>query len=440
MTPLLTGKPISEHAGYPNGIALETFDGTGPETWTGFQTICFKCDAERPCILLSWNKLGQKTIQSSYYVGTDWIKQGEIAVYVEPKLNQNTRSTDYFNMLFEGLSNPEISTWLPDIFELKTEQPPIQLSAQLDLLTPLLIYQYLSVLNGIVKKGLKKGYAAVEENLAGRVKGKILLGKQLRGNVWKSRPTHVHCQFNRFSTDISENRVLKRALDFATRYIHSLDRKNGRESFDRLACYIRPAFQEVADDPDAENLRHFKVSAFFKEYRKALHLARLIFQRYGYNINTIKPAEKIISVPPFWIDMSKLYELYVLAKLRKQMYGANIHYQFKGRRGIPDFLLTGDNPMIVDAKYKPYYDQSDAIGDIRQLSGYARDEGILEKLQINTGTPGELQRNYCIDCLIIYPLGEASENQSLELSMLKNDPITDFRQFFKIAVELPFQK
>jgi hypothetical protein len=24
--------------------------------------------------------------------------------------------------------------------------------------------------------------------------------------------------------------------------------------------------------------------------------------------------------------------------------------------------------------------------------------------------------------------------------MLKNDPITDFRQFFKIAVELPFQK
>ena len=79
--------------------------------------------------------------------------------------------------------------------------------------------------------------------------------------------------------------------------------------------------------------------------------------------------------------MSKLFELYVLGLL-KDKYGDKILFQAKGSYGNPDYLLIDDmQPLIIDAKYRPTYQQdknlSYIIEDIRQISGYARDVGIL---------------------------------------------------------------
>lgn len=431
MTRLFNEKPICEHAGYPNGLDVSQYN-TG-----GWESIRFKGIKDKYCLELKMNWGGVKTIQSSYYVGADWLDKGKLAIYVEPKLNEGLRSTDYFKMLFEGFSNPDIAVHLPDIFEMKADQPSIILPHRLDLLTPLLIYQYLVVLKSIVKKGLKKNHETIQANLNNRIKGKIMVSQQIKQNLLKNRPLKNYCQFNNFSVNGPENRILKKALNFASRYLDHGYLREYKPLVEKLLHYIRPAFTEVSDITDLNDVRNIKVSAFYKEYREALHLADMIFKRYGYNINAIEPINHTVKVPPFWIDMSKLYELYVLAHLRKQSYKSDIKFQPQGKYGNPDYILCDKNHMmVIDAKYKPYYDERYVASDIRQLSGYARDKGILESL----GVPPNEYHCRVIDCLIIYPLKEVSPNSSLELTALTDHPIKEFSSFFKKSFELPFQQ
>ena len=79
--------------------------------------------------------------------------------------------------------------------------------------------------------------------------------------------------------------------------------------------------------------------------------------------------------------MSRLYEVYVYGLLEKA-YPGKIKFQVKGHyRTAIDFLKM-DEKLIMDTKYKPYYDISNSgiIDDIREISGYARDENILKEL------------------------------------------------------------
>jgi hypothetical protein len=72
-----------------------------------------------------------------------------------------------------------------------------------------------------------------------------------------------------------------------------------------------------------------------------------------------------------------------------------VEYQVKGNYGKVDFLV---NDMIVDTKYKPKYKKNKGykhqIEDIRQLSGYARDEKIRTCLKID-------KNQLCRNCLLL---------------------------------------
>ncbi len=127
--------------------------------------------------------------------------------------------------------------------------------------------------------------------------------------------------------------------------------------------------------------------------------------------------------------MSKLFELYVLGLL-KDRFGKQLNFQVNGNYGYLDFLLCSDNlKMITDAKYKHRYSEEYKSADIRQISGYARDKAILDKLKVSYET--------VIDCLIIYPDQNAQEELS---ESLKSEEIHQFAHFFKLPVKLPVVK
>ena len=134
----------------------------------------------------------------------------------------------------------------------------------------------------------------------------------------------------------------------------------------------------------------------------------------------------MISMPPFWIDMSRLFELYVLGKL-KDRFRDGVKYQFTRRWNELDYLInTTDYKLIVDAKYKLKYGHTYIIDDIRQVSGYARLKAVSEEL-------GKADSEV-IDCLIIYP----HQSSSYELPMdLLSVPINGFNRFFKVGIRLP---
>ncbi len=428
----LTGKPFTEHHQY-----YFRNDTISPEELVYYESeiyfngknqidnCCFKIENEKP--------------YTSYFIGIDWLsKRKDKAIYIQPKLNEGKEQLDYLKMLFSLTNHPETLNHVNDIYEIKWDDEYIEIEDQHDHLTPLLVVQFLQIMRQIVRKGLKKTYYKVERNLYGRVKGKVMVASTVKHNLVKNKPLHTYCSFDEFGVNGLENRLLKKALVFVHRYLSS-NKINTEAGIGNLLNYINPAFSDISEEVSLQEVKHFKNSGIYKDYEAGIKLAKLILKRFGYNItNTHK--NKFIKTPPFWIDMSKLFELYVLGLL-KEAYKEEIIFQFGDNHetfyGKPDFIFKRLGvEKIIDAKYKKQY-QADKVSfdeylikDIRQLSGYARDNRIITFLK---GPNPSI-----IECLIIYPDNQyLNKNEKARFSFDAKMEIMQFNNFFKLALKLP---
>ena len=419
MSKLLFNKAFSEHV----ITDVSSIEGLS------VSSILFKQKEGCKCIDIVQDDTCKK-LYSNFYVGTDWLKKYEVAIYVAPKINDNTQQTDYLKMLFSCLRHSDIVDYTRDLYEVKFEEPFIEIEQKQDLLTPLLVVQFLQTLKVIVKKGLKKSYYKVERNINARIKGKVLVSQTLRNNLIKNKPTHTFCQYEEFGINCIENRILKTTLSFVQKYLTLFPEYT--RNISPIINYCSPAFHGVDENIDLKKGKITTYNSFYKEYKEALHIANLILRRFGYNIKDVEALNnKTIKTPPFWIDMPKLFELYTLGLLKDKYYNS-IQFQIQGTYGQPDFILTnGNQKMIIDTKYKRQYQQEQyQAEDIRQLSGYARDSKVLSKLGYKT----EEEQDNVIDCLIIYPDQMASEELADDL---KENPIKGFTRFYKMAIKLP---
>lgn len=419
MSKLLLNKSFSEHTNVAISDAQDI-----PASSIHFQNkldcLCFRI----------FKDTNQTKLETNYYVGVDWIIENELAVHVAPKLNDKLMQLDYLKMLFSCMTHSDVFSFIDDLYEIKFEKPFIEINQEEDLLTPLLIIQFLQVLKTIVRKGLKKSYYKVEHNLKSKIKGKILVCQTIKENTIKNRPTSTYCRYDEFGFNCLENKFLKCALVFIQNYLATFPRYNKLVS--TVFNYCNPAFNFVDENIDLKLIDHVAINPFYKEYAVAIHLSKLLFKRFGYNLKEINGSKlKKTKVPPFWIDMPKLFELYVFSLL-KNKYHNNIVFQPKGTYGNPDFMLvTNNEKIIIDTKYKRKYQEDKYhADDIRQLSGYARDSKLLDKLGFKT----EAEQDRVIDCLIIYPDQTASDK--LPENLIEY-PIKGFTRFYKIPIKLP---
>lgn len=378
------------------------------------------------------------SLKMSYFIGADWLVKNQQAIYVAPKINKGLQEVDYLGMLQSCLTHGDIAKNTKDLYHIKLNEPFIEIDQQMDLLTPLLIMQFLQILKSLVKKGLKQSYYKVERNLNSRVKGKVLIAQNIKKNIVRNRVTNTFCSYEEFGFDSIENRALKHTLSFVRRYLSQYPEYLG--SMKCLINYCTPAFERISDEVNLHELKAVKRNSFYKEYQEALKLSKIILKRFGYHISEIdnSTVEKI-SVPPFWIDMSKLFELYILGLL-KDKYGDKILFQAKGSYGNPDYLLIDEiEPLIIDAKYRPAYQKDNRISyiieDIRQISGYARDVGILDKLGYHTV---EEQSSSVVSCVVIYT--DQDEEDKLPDSLIAGKSIEGFTKFYKVPISVPVLK
>jgi 5-methylcytosine-specific restriction enzyme subunit McrC len=368
--------------------------------------------------------------ETSYFVGVDWIVENELPIYVKPKLDVDTSEVNYVKMLFDVLKEPENYNHLDQLCEINFEKPTIDIEQKQDLLTPLLLIQYINILKKIVQKGLKKSYYSVTKNLNAKVKGKILINETIKKNHFNTKLLYSYCQYSEFGINSTENKVLKKALSFSIAAMQNL-KGIDISSLDGLINYIQPAFIYVDSEVNFEDLKSIKPNKLYKEYEQALIFAKHILNRYGYNISSANSTT--ISTPPFWIDMSKLFELYAFSKLKERFAKhkeVTYHKWFNYLQ--PDFIINstdGKYKMVVDAKYKPQYENGNiSTEDIRQVGGYARLNRVYEFLGI--------ENDIVIDCLVIYSSQTANRKDFIgeHFSM---DVEQEYKRFFKIGLELP---
>lgn len=370
-----------------------------------------------------------------YFVGVDWIKEKELAVQVSPKMNDGME-IDYVKMLNDALCESENFDHLKDLVTIKFDKPSVNIQQNKDLLSIFLVTEYLNVLQHIVKKGLKKGYITIEKNLRNKVKGHILVGKNIRHNLTKGKVTNNICRYQIYDVDTQENRILKKALLFCSDilkvYQHAID----ISVLQKKIRFIKPHFENVGSGISTQTMKTFKANPVFCEYNLAIEFAQLLMHRFSYDITLV--GRKEISTPPFWIDMSKLFELYVFHHLRKVFvakgevqYHVNAHYQEL------DYLLHPKewaNPYVIDAKYKPMYKHQGGISidDAREVAGYARLSKVYEELGLDQDTAPPIK------CLIVYPdQGKEERFSFTRESEPKFDSISGYIRMYKVGIRLP---
>lgn len=388
-------------------------------------------------------------LQADYYIGVDWLIEGEKFVQVEPKINQkhienfeknvnsgekvsineddNIKEINFVKMLLDVYTSEIKPEHTQNLLHISWNEKPIPIEQKTDIFTSFLVVQFLGILKNIVRKGLKKSYYRVRESLNNRVKGKILAGNHIKQNVLKNRFTKTYCEIQAFGIDNLENQFLKKVFQFCTHYIENFKDFPSKEEVYQIIQYCRPAFELVSSDIQTNELKNLKRNPFFKEYQEAIKIGNLILKRFSYNITTTTQQE--IEIPPFWIDMPKLFELYVYKKLlENNELRSKIDYQFSTHGNQLDFLISdGENSFIIDTKYKLKYDNEHIHEDIRQVSGYARLKKVREKIGF-----GESDKN--VNCLIIYP---NIENGNKTIDFDKKEEIKHYYKMYKLGIELP---
>ncbi|MDR3246847.1 MAG: McrC family protein, partial [Prevotellaceae bacterium] len=302
-----------------------------------------------------------------YYIGIDWLKENEAYILVRPKIE----NLDYMKMFLHCLHHPEISQFVKNIYHFDFQKPKITPETQIEMdFNLFLIAHFLELVKKITEQGLKKNYIQIEENLSSKIKGKIIWSQQIKKNIAGKREDRVFCRYQEYSVNCLENRLLKKTLLIVQRYLKYFD-KDQIKSLIQTQSRLLSAFENVSDDISYSQIKILKVNSLYKEYVEAIDLAKKIMQKFGYSYSNSDNREKQNAMSPFWIDMSKLFELYVYSLLKDE-YRKEISYQPHGKYGNVDFLKL-DEKLIIDTKYKSCYSKNEYnIEDIRQLSGYAR--------------------------------------------------------------------
>lgn len=370
--------------------------------------------------------------ETSYFIGVDWVVENILPIYVHPKLDNEAKEVDFLKMLFTALKEPQNYNHVDQLCEIDFNKPSIAIHQSQDILTPFLLIQYLNVLKKIVQKGLKKSYYPITENLNAKVKGKILVGETIRKNHFKSKMFSSYCQYNEFGINSLENKILKKALLFSISAVQSIVGVD-TSSISNLINYVNPGFSNVESNVNVRMIKNTKSNALYKEYDVAIKLAKVILKKYGYNISNTKAT--LVKTPPFWIDMSKLFELYVYAKLKERFNKHNeVTYHKKFNYLEPDFIVKttdGKTRMVVDAKYKPRYEKGRiSTDDVRQISGYARLKKVYKFLSYDYDN--------VIDCLVIYS-HQNSKRQDFLGENFKISEEPEYNKFYKIDIKLPMK-
>ena len=373
-----------------------------------------------------------KDLEASYYIGACWIVKNELPFIVLPKID----NLDFTEMLITALSvnSEKEGEYFSKCYGINFEEPLIETRARVDQLTPILLIHYLTLLEHVVKNGLKKGYISIDENLKGKVKGHIVLSEQLRSNIIPQRHDRNYCRFQIYTSDIPENRLLKKALLFSQLMLNNMMRysKHTAKLQNRINK-LNNAFYGISDNIEQSQIKNVTSSKLFRNYPEAIRVAKDILRRFNYSISNISSENN--KTPPFWIDMSRLFELYVYSKL-EELFPKQILFQVAGYgQTKADYIHIGEQ-IIIDAKYKPQYDNCFDLADIREICGYSRDLKILKHFGQEF-----VESQQEVKCLIIYPKsGKDFVNKDVESLWELGIPLYSYRNFRKFAIPVPIKE
>jgi len=221
------------------------------------------------------------------------------------------------------------------------------------------------------QRGVLQGYRTVEEPLQ-TVRGRIRIDDQVKKRYGIMPPIEV--RYDEFTPDITENRLIKAAIDRLgwLRFRSDRTRRLLRE-FDSLLETVQLAPFDPRQLPDVHYTR------LNQHYRRAVELAKLILRSTAFDLN-----HGDVQASAFLVDMNEVFENFVVVALREEL-GLNERSFPQGNKGHQLRLDEGRKvrlepdlswwdgkrcTFVGDVKYKSISDVRFKHADLYQLLAY----------------------------------------------------------------------
>lgn len=260
---------------------------------------------------------------------------------------------------------------------------------------------FLTLLRLLCKRPLMGRMIKDEKNLTGKVKGKVVIAKNIRANTMHGRNDRFYCQYLRYTDDIVENQILKAALKKAKRFIIDYfgDYSKEHNSYVDMISYCSNVLGHISDiSCSGSACAGLRFSGCYVYYQPVMTMAKMILDDISIESNgKVNTTGYIV---PYAVSMEKLFEVYVRAYLKKN---GIYSYKRKDGKGIrlekfdekrkvfleedalpnpgkyisgsikPDLILTNQKTgetVVMDVKYKEYT-SGNARNDRLQLLAYS---------------------------------------------------------------------
>ena len=397
----------------------EVVDGFGDDhrQWLADK---FKLNSKEEKILGLYEKGGGYA--PGNFIGMVWIGEGESRVVL--RVDSKFEGMNYVRMFCECAEDPKVSDNLHCLHLGEGDLIDAPDSKDFSLL---IAVAYLRELKALCSRHLRRHFLRERQNFAGKVKGKILAGENLRRNVLRCRPDRVYCEYQSVSDDILENRILRAALERAARYVarNKIKTESVKEELPRVQEWIRLCRSRLCGVSimpiKPRDFAAARKRGVFAHYARPLQLAKAVLRQLGFNPQT--ELNESAKTPPYAINSDKLFESFAELKLREkhptlQALGGRENTIPGGKKsegffrvGVrPDFYVPLQNgALILDAKYKPTPKNKNDIApaDMYQVVAYSQHKALLERIGFQ---PGEVAAPDNIVLSLVYPRLENNDN------------------------------
>lgn len=221
-----------------------------------------------------------------------------------------------------------------------------------------IISEFLRHLADLVRKGLRFDYHLIEDEQSAFIRGQLDVTAQMR--MPPGRGTHFHVRYAEFSPQRIENRLLRTALDLALKMTRQGQSWRQANSLSHQLDGIVPISGSTT-----QSMRQWSDGKYLFGYRAIKPWCQLILEQmnpdfqYGSHqgISLLFPMEKLYEG---WVGYGlagALHHDYQLIEQTKSQYllehvpvgetSSQRWFMLK-----PDFLITGGQTVVMDAKWK----------------------------------------------------------------------------------------
>jgi 5-methylcytosine-specific restriction endonuclease McrBC regulatory subunit McrC len=310
--------------------------------------------------LLGLQRSNEGNLYLSYYSGAVWLRkpnaeQNGIPLVVAPKIQNLDTVSMWVEVAESSIYSPSLNE---NVFDCKPEEPTIN-GVTLPDVTLLQVAVFLKELAHFCQRDLRQDFTRIRDNLTGRIKGRILIGENIRQNTVRGRADRVACEYSSMTIDTSANRILKAALSRCYRYLSQ------NKSIANLAIWSRQCDAALSDVSTVQINDHdfsgIKYTGLMQRYRRPHALAKMILKRLRTDAQGNISDQEAVTVP-FYVNMWRLFELYVGVTLEKTnicfkpQHSNTFNFELPSKSSMiirPDYYGEYLNEgIVVDAKYK----------------------------------------------------------------------------------------